>query len=807
MFYSYLRSAFRSITRNRFYAFINIAGLSAGIITALFLMLYVWDELSFDQHNNKYKRIYRIESDFTISGKHDRFALAATPMGPAFKLEFPEVESFVRLYADDNIRLSYENNQFTEKRIFYADSTLFSIFDHTFIYGNPDDALKDINSIVMTQSMALKYFGDKNPIGLSVQTEQKRNLKVTGVVKDCSSNSHLKFDGLISTVTIGNAIGTERFNSMEPVAFWNLGAYTYILLNENSNIQQIHDRIPAFYTKFMEPVGKQINASFNLMTTRLDSTHHREHLMGDLPTGNKSYVWIFLGVSVFILLLAAINYMNMATARSSARAREVGIRKVVGGHRLQIMSQFFGESMLLSVISTIIALALLFILLPSFNQLSGKELSYSLMFKPFMLSIIAGIAIITGIISGAYPALYLSSFEPMVVLRGTTTKGRSSKGFLRKTLVVFQFVISIIMIMASITVAKQIYFLQNKELGFEKENVMICELTDSTFRKKAPVMRNELLKNPHVLEVSTSNGIPGSVNAISVVRVEQKEKMQDMALNWILMDTSQVGLMKYHIIMGRDFDPRMGTDAQKAVIINEAAARKLGWTDNPLGKKIDFDIELDGTARYHTKVVGVVKDFHYVSLHNEIEPLLFFLQDRPGYYLTIKTDGINNQNVIDHAGKVWATLGSQNPFEFRFLEQNMLEMYSAEKKTASIFRISGILSIFIALLGLLGLSSFVTERRSREIGIRKIMGAPNNIIMRMLYREFTVLVAIAFLIAAPAGTWLLQQWLANFAFHIPISWDIYLLSGMLALSIALLTTSWHTWKAAVSIPAEAIKYE
>lgn len=807
MFFSHFRAAIIRISRNRFYAFINISGLSVGIITALFLMLYVSDELSFDRHHSKYKRIYRLESDIKINEKHDRFALAATPLGPIFKQEFPEVESFVRFYEDNNMMMSYKNHHYAEKRIFYADSTLFDIFDHTFIYGEPGHALSDSDCIVLTQSLAVKYFGDINPIDKIIQNGQKRNLKVTGVIEDLPSNSHLKFDAVISIATLSSILGHETFNSQEPLAFWNLGAYTYILLTPNSHIQQIHARIPDFYNKYMASVGKQINADFGVMTTRLDSTHHRKNLMNDLPGSNKSYVWIFISIAAFILILATINYTNIATARSWSRAKEVGIRKVIGGNRTQIMTQFFGESILLTAISTIIALTLLFLLLPSFNQLSGKELNYNLLFQPFMIIVIIGITIITGILSGIYPALYLSSFEPMAVLRGRVHKTGSKRGILRKVLVVFQFVISILMIMASITVARQISYLQHKDPGFTIENVMVCELGDTTFRKKADFLRAELLKNRHVLEVSTSNGAPGHNVPISVVRVDQEGSMKDIALHWILMDTNQIDLLKYRIVAGRNFDSNNPDEIHNAVIINEAAVKKLGWSNNPIGRRIDFGIGLDGSVRNRTKVIGVVKDFHYTSLHKPIEPLLLFIQERAGFYMLIKTNGINNDSVVQHAQSIWKSNQSPEPFEFQYLENTIKEQYSAERKTAGIFRISGLLSIFIALLGLLGLSSFVTEQRAKEIGIRKIMGAPSFSIIKLLYQEFIVLVLIAFTLSAPIGSWLMSEWLSNFAYHISLKWDIYVWSLLLALVIALITTSFHIWRASVSNPADTIKYE
>ena len=805
MLKSYLQSAWRSLSRNKFYAFINIAGLSAGIMASIFILLYIRDELSFDKHHSKYERIYRVASHFNINGKDDRFAIAALPMGPACKLEFPEVEAFVRLSRMDDIRLRAGDREFAESRVYLCDSTIFDVFDHEMVMGNPGKALTEPFTIVLTESMARKYFGDENPMGKTITDNSDFNYSVSGVVKDVLPNSHLRFDALISGATIARMNRQNDFNSLEPIRFWNIGVFTYLLLKENSSPEGIMDKFPAFYTKYMEPIGKQINATFQPILTRLDKVHHHSRLEGDLPTGNISYVYIFAMVAIFILVLASINYMNLATARAVSRSREVGIRKVLGAYRGQLMRQFFGESMLLVKIGLLISLTLAWLLLPLFNQLSGKELTNAALLSGSVLGGAILVTFFTGLGSGLYPALYLSSFEPTTVLRGVSI-GRK-KGTLRKSLVVFQFVIAVVMIIGTFTVGRQLNYLKSKDLGFNRENIIIAPITDSAFRRNVGVLREELLKNPNIQSVSTSTGVPGNMRSIVVMRIEQEGKMEDRAINFAFIDSTYFDLMGFEIVKGRKFSREMQTDLDQACLINEAAAQKFGWGDSAIGKKIDFGINLDGTADVHTKVVGIVKNFHYVSLHNEVEPFVMFLARYQNYFLSIKLNGENIPQTIEYIREKWTETGARQPFDYKFLDKSFEEMYQAEAKLGSLFNLASGLSIFVALLGLLGLSSFVTARRTKEIGIRKVLGAPMGKVATLLYGEFLWLVLIAFIIGAPLSTWLMNLWLANFAFHTRISWDIYLAAGVLSLAVAFLTSTWHVIRAATANPVEAIKYE
>lgn len=807
MFFLNLKYAFKTIARNRLHSLLNILGLAIGLACAILIMLYLSDELTYDMHHQKFERIYRVESDFNIKGKHDKFAVTAFPLGPALHIEYPEVESFVRFFSPrENFILKYEDRNFSERDIYFADSTLFDIFTHSFISGNPVNALNEPNSIVLTESLARKIFGDEDPLHKLLQTQDNQSNKVTAVIKDLPSNSHLKFSAVISMSTVAKIVGYEQFNSMEPGRFWNVTPYTYLLLHHGTSMEGIFEKYESFNEKYIAPVGNQLNATFSPTWTRLDKIHFGSNLDGDQPTGNKSYIYIFSSVAVFILLLAGINYMNMATARSERRARETGIRKVAGAYRSQLTRLFLTESVLIALFAMVIALVLASVLLPYFNILAGKMMEPAGLFSPNLLAVVFIITLFIGLLSGIYPAFYLSSFQPVNVLKGAAQIGKS-KGILRKLLVTFQFVVSIIMIIATLVVSDQLRFLQNKDLGFNKNNVVVIELQDTAFVRKIPAFREELKQHAEIVEVAASTSVPGNIRAIQLMRVEQEDQMSEYALNLFLADYDYLNLMQFELLQGRQFDREMGTDLNEACLINETAARKLGWGENALGKKIDFGVRLDGTALRHTKVVGVLKDFHFTSLHNEIEPIAIFLSDRPRQLLSIRiADGSENAALALIQEK-WTDFAVNHPLKYEFLDQQLRQNYTAEAHISRLFAVFSILSIFIALMGLLGLSSYLTGRRTREIGIRKVHGASVLTILNMLYREFMLLLAIALLISTPLAWWLLSGWLENFAFHTHIKILSVTLAALISIAVTWITISYHSYKAATINPVEAIKYE
>jgi len=809
MFKNYLISLYRNIVRNRFYSILNIVGLSVGIAAAIFILLFVQDELSYDKYHSKHERVYRIESDFFISGKNDKFAIVPIPMGPALKIEFPEVEEFVRLNDVGNTLIRHKDKEYYEEGFYMADSTMFEVFTHEFIMGNPKTCLVEPKTIVITKKIATKYFGDENPMGQIMTSGRGTNYQVTAVIKDLPGNSHLKFDALISIATTASEQGADDFNSMEPVRFWNIGVYTYILIKKNSNIESIHEKFEPFYNKYMKALGDQFNAGFNLMSTPLAQTHFREGISSDQPTGNRAYVFIFSAVALFILLIAAINYMNMATARSAKRAKEVGIRKVMGAFKGQIVRQFLGESLVMAFTALFIALFLVNTLLPDFNTLADKTLSFTFIENTGIFLQIILATILIGLLSGSYPAFYLSAFLPVKVLKGSLSKnGKGGSGFLRKALVVFQFFIAIFMIIGTFVVTGQIDFLKNKDLGFQKEDQVVMVMDDSAFRSKAKSFKKELLQNPNIQAVTNSTGVPGRIGWIQVVRLEQEGEMIDKAHILAMVDYDFLNTLQIELVEGRDFNELMGTDSEEAVIVNEAAVKSHGWGDEALGKKIHWGFELDGTGGRMLKVIGVVKDFNYKSLHNNIEPIMLFISEDPRYFLSCRINHENRKETLEFIEQKWNGFDAKRPFDYELLETSLDEMYTSEEKIGTIIQISSILTIFIALLGLLGLSSFIAEQKTKEVGVKKVLGASTESILMGLYKEFAILIVIAFVIAVPIAWWQLDYWLeSNFIYHTSLQWTTFMLAGLTAFGIGMATISYFILRAAALNPVEAIKYE
>jgi len=808
MFKNYFRSLYRNIINNKFYTAINIIGLAIGIATALLILLYIQDELSYDKHYEKHKRIYRIESDITINNKHQQYAIAPFPLGPALKNEFPEIEESVRIDQIGNILFRYEEKEYYEDSFFLADSTVFNVFSHKFLLGSPKKSLTEPYSIVLTESIALKYFDEKNPLNKIITSGAGINYKITGVIEDLPTNAHLKYDALISSTTIENELGGLDFSEMKPSRFWRIGAFTYILLKENTSIEAIHDKFHVFYEKYMKDLGDQYNLNFNLMTTPLADTHFRQGLGGERPSGNMAYILIFSAVAVFILLLAVINYMNMATARSAGRAKEIGVRKVMGAHRNLLMQQFIGDSVILSVVAMFIALLVVALVIPEFNNFAGKSLSLSLRENTIIFIELIVMTVLVGIVSGSYPAFYLSSFQPVRVLKGSVSSTGKKAGMLRKVLVVIQFFIAIFMIIGAIVISSQIQYLKNKYLGFNKEGLVFMEVQDTTFRSKVDAFKNELLSNLYIQSVTNSTGIPGRINWIETMRIEQEGKMEEQAILSAAIDYDYVDVMGLEIIKGRNFDKTMGTDALESVIINETAAAEFNWENNPIGKKIHYGFEQDKSGGRMLKVIGVVQDFHFKSLHNQIEPVILFIGERPGYLLTCRIGEANSQETLAFIEEKWNEFNAKRPFNYKFLDNSMDEMYGAEESICTLIKIATLLTIFIALLGLLGLSSFTAEQKMKEVGLRKILGASTGNILYILSKEFALLIFIAFILAIPLSWWRLNIWLENsFIYHQELKWSYFLLAGLLAFIFGMATISFYIVRAASRNPIDAIKYE
>ncbi len=820
MFKNYFRTILRNLLNNKFYSLLNIFGLATGIVAAIFILLYVKDELSYDRYNKNYQRIYRLEGHFNIDNKDEKFSVTQVPLAPTLKDENPEIETYVRFNNAGTLYFKKGGYETEADSVYYADSTVFDVFTNEFVSGSPERALTRPNTMVVTQSFAKRFLDDGNPVGQTLTTVGGNLFEITGVIKDLPQNTHLKYTALISMSTLEKWVGKDKFNDRSENSFWNVEIFSYIMLKEGTDIQPILDRFPQFYDKYMKDIGEKIKASFKLMVKPLADIHlNSNDLKGELSTGNKWYVYVFMIIAVFILFIASINYMNLSTARAVTSAREVGVRKISGAPKLKLVTQFLSESVILSLMAFVFAIVLTFLLLPLFNDISGKHFSMHFFTSTGMILGMIGITLFVGLISGIYPAFFLASYKPVKVLKGNSSTS-DGKGTLRKILVIFQFTLSVTMIIATMIVSGQLKFMRNAYLGFDKADVLVMTMRDSTLRKDIEPLKQELLKNPDILSVAASSSTPGFGFGIQVMSMEgENGEMVDRTLSNYFIDYNYIDLMKIPMVAGRNYQRNMPTDDKKAFIINETAARNFGWVDSTsagnidyskaLGKKFQYGIDGDGTVQRDGEIVGVYQDFHFTSLHNAIEPQVLLLQNKTRYLrlLNIRLAKNNRKETIDYIDKIRKEFSNKFPFEYVYLDENLNKSYSEEVKKGKLLNAFTILSIFIALLGLLGLSSYMTQQRSKEVGIRKVMGSSAGMIVGLFLKEFIKWVLIADVLACGIAYYFMDKWLHNFEYHMNIGIWIFLLSAAISVLIAALTVSFRVIQAAGKNPVDAIKYE
>ncbi len=807
---NYLTTLFRSFSRDLFYSLINIFGLATGLTAAFLIFIYIQDELSYDKYVPEHQQIYRLESHYEIKGKPDEFAITSVPLGPTLKDEYPEIEDFARIMSAGTVIFTKEDVRFQEDSIWYADSTLFALMSMELLYGDQLSALAEPNTMAISASMANKYFGKTNVIGESLKTNNDAVYRITGVFADIPWNSHVRYNALLSTATIAKEIGEARFNDRSSGSFWNVNVMTFVKLKPNTDMSSIFEKFPGFYDKYMKELGDQIQSSFTLKATELSRVHYYSgNLQWDLPTGNISYLYILGVVGFLMLIIASINYMNLSTARSARRAREVGMRKVTGASRGLLIRQFLSESVILSVLAMLISVVVIILVLPGFNALAGKNFTAYMLLTPQIIASILGITILVGLFSGIYPAFYLSSFQPVRILKGMPS-GRLSGAGLRRSLVVFQFFISAGLVISSLVVSGQLRYMQKKDPGFDKENLIILSMNDSTVRKNLEGFKQELIKNPNIIATAASNGIPGNDLGKQVMRMEgENGEMEEHAINNMRVDYDFPQLLGVKLDTGRFYDRSMGSDAEKAFIVNRAAVKEYNWLGRPLGKRFQFGINLDGTAARDGEIVGVVKDFNYTSLHNPVEPLVFILVANTEnlYQLAIRIAPGSEKSSIEWIRKVREEFNPYYPFDYYFLSDKLNEQYNAEARMSKIFMIFTILILFVSSLGLLGLSAFITQQKTREVGIRKVVGSMPEQIIYLFLGEFLRWVLIANAIAIPVAWYLMHRWLQNFYYRIEISLGVFAIAIAVSVIVATLTVTWQSWKASRLKPAISLKYE
>ncbi|MFT3935012.1 MAG: ABC transporter permease [Chitinophagaceae bacterium] len=791
MLKNYFKIAFRNLWRHRAFSFINIMGLTVGLTAFFLIFMYVRFELSYDAFNTKADRIYRVVADLKTPSETLHTGGPAWAVGPNVKDEFPEVESFVRV-SGGSLLVRKGDIKFQEENMQFADSALFHVFDFKMLKGNPDKALTEPNSIVFTETAAKKYFGKTDPVGQTLLlTGDATPSKVTGIIEDMPENSQIKADMLVSmsTRTLKRSLDSQ---------WGNYGNRTYILLKPQTSAKALQAKLPAFLEKRNGDEMKKLQMFPTLLFEPLRDVYLYSTRDGS-KTGNSNNVYIFSIIAVFILVIACINFVNLTTARSAERAKEVGIRKVVGAARSQLARQFVGESILICMIAFILSVIAAGLLIHPFNQLSGKVISTGLLQHPLYLLILLLIAIGIGVLAGIYPALVLSSFQPVKVLKGrfaTGTKGT----FLRKGLVVAQFTISIALIIGTIVVYSQMKYMRTQDLGFNKDQKLIIDTHGDPSKN---TLRQTIASLPNVISTSLTGSVPGGGNPGAYSQVENKKgDMQIANLDLYFMDFDYIPQYKIKMVAGRAFSKEMLTDTTQAMILNETAVKLFGYSSpkDIIGRKFDQ------WGRTGT-IIGVTEDFHFRSLQEVIKPLSMRIEPDGCDLVSVNISGTNIPQTIASIERTWKTMIPNRPFNYFFLDEFFDKQYRSEIRFGKLFLNFALLAIFISCLGLLGLASYSTMQRTKEIGIRKVMGASVGGIVNLLSKDFLILVLISFLIAAPIAWISMHNWLKDFAYRIDLSWWVFILAGVLAVVIALATISVQAIKAALANPVKSLRTE
>lgn len=790
MFKSYLKIAFRNLWKQKVYSFINILGLAVGLAACLLIYLFISTEMSFDRFHQKGKRIYRlneVQSFEGISPQH--VALSMYPMGPALQETYPEIVDFVR-FVNGGTVLRNDPKQIIVEKTFWTDPAFFSIFDFALRRGDRATALNEPNSAVLTEETAHKLFGTDDVIGKSF-FQGERQLKVTGVLENLPKTSHLQFDALFSVITIEDERARTNWGSN-----WLV---TYLLLAPGADTRKLEQAFPQFLEKNMGE-GKKF---YELYLQPLYEVHlgsmNVTHDYHNWQKFDGKYIFVFSLLAVFVLLIAAINFMNLSTARSSSRSKEVGVRKSVGAHRLQLARQFLGESVILAFIALAVAVLLAELALPLLNAISRRALELNLFGNPALLPGMIGFTFLLGLVAGIYPALFLSSFQAVEVLKDKTpASGR--KAMLRNVLVVAQFAIAIALIVGTALTVQQFRFMKDRNPGFQRDQIVLLKM-NGTSNNKYDLLKEEFLRNPAVLAVTASGQRLGNNIHQNSARTRGDSAEIRLSPSHLHVTRNFIEFYGLEIVAGRAFSDEIPTDKRFAYIVNEALVKDLGW-DDPIGKQ--FGVSWEDTLG---TVIGVVKDFNFNSLHHKIQPLYISSQDWGYDEMSVKISPQNYAAALGHLEKVWNEHVPDRPFQYIFLDEHFETLYLADRQVSQIVGVIAGLAIFTACLGLFGLAAITTEQRTKEIGIRKVLGASLLNLITLLAQNFVRLVLLAFLIAAPVAYFIMQNWLQNFVYRIAIDWWVFLFAGGIALVIALATVSTHALKAALANPVEALRYE
>lgn len=811
MLRNYLSVALRNLIKHKFYSLINILGLSIGLTCFLMITLFVTDELSFDKFHEDSGRIYRMDFSGVINGSEFVTALASAPAGPTMVVEFPEVEDATRIRTSGNWMVKRKDGEdtFNEEDATFVDKNFFQFFDFKLIKGDPATCLERPNTLVLNATEAEKIFGDEDPLGQIVVLDNDEDWEVTGVFEDMPANSHINFDMLLTMESREEALSK----------FWmSFNFNTYLKLQEDFDPAVLEAKFPDLIEKYIGPEIQQFmgasleeffasgnSAGFYLFP--IQDIHLRSSKLGELaPSGSMQYVYIFTAIAAFILILACINFMNLSTARSAGRAKEVGVRKVMGAYRSQLIKQFLSEAFIITFVSILLAYSISFLVLPLFNDLAEKSINASNLFSINFLAIMVTILLVVGLFAGSYPAFYLSKFRPIETLKGKLNLGLKGGG-IRSTLVVIQFSVSIIMIIGTAIVFDQLSYIQNKNLGYSKDHVIMLH-DPWMMGDKALSFKNEVLQYSDVLTGTMSSFLPVSTSDNNNLWFPGANPTKDESyvFHEFRVDHDYMETLDIELIEGRNFSRDFPSDST-ALIVNEAALRQLNWNEG-LGQILStYGGSQEAPEVEPYKIVGVVKDFHYKSLRDNIEPLVFKLDQSRGF-ISFKINGENIPATIDFLENKWDEFAPGQPFQYSFLDDRFNDMYKAEQKLGKIFGVFAFLAIFIACLGLYGLAAFTAEQKTKEIGVRKVLGASITSIVMLLSKEFLKLVLISFVFASVVSYFAMNNyWLQEFENRTEIDFMIFILAGISALVIAWVTMSFQSWSAARANPAKSLKDE
>jgi ABC-type antimicrobial peptide transport system permease subunit len=778
VFLNYLKTAIRNVNKYRGYSFINIFGLAAGITCVILILMWIQDEISYDRFHPNAANIYRVAlADDTYQPVRN-YPVTPPALSKALRSAFPEIEAAITFDQIENMLVRFKEASFRE-HVGFVTAEIFDIFSIPFLKGDPQTALQNPYSILITAEIAEKLFGSQEPINSMITIDNQFTFTVSGVIQNIPSNSYFDFGCLVRYDHLKELTGRGDIDS------WNdWGSDTFILLNPHTNIAPFSEKIADFAAKSHTYEWKP-----RLFLQPLTNIHIRDINGGGIIT----YIYIFIIIAGFILLIACINFMNLATARSALRAKEIGLRKVVGATKSNLILQFYSEALITVVIALLVSLLMVELLLPAFNELTGKQLVLNLFINRKMLLLLTGIALVSGIISGSYPALYLSSIQPISALKGSKVSGSS---FMRKILVVFQFLLSTVLIIATITIYNQMHFLRNQSLGFNKEQIVYVPM-NRVLKSKYTSVKNELLQNSHIQQVTATSSKLGirSYGSFDINQWEGNDGEQSILINIIFADFDFPETFDISIAEGRYFDPAFASDSD-AVILNRTAVREMGLS-NPIGTKIFGKIP----------IIGIINDFNFQSLRTGIKPLALFMESNEFHYMAVKIEGQNIPAVLKTIETVTQKFTPDFPFEYQFLDEEFNNLYQTEARLGKIFNYSAILTVIISCLGLYGLAAFLVSRRTKEIGIRKTIGATVSNIVLLISAEFIKWVAIANLIAWPIAGFIMRKWLETFAYRVNLQWWVFICAGTLALLIAIVTVSYQSIKAAIADPVDSLRYE